>query len=224
MGHGRRYPVCNLAKENQCRTTLKERHHIMAISLNFYDQLSALRPQLLRFTKQRIYDDAIAEDVVQESLLAVLEAPERFAGKSSLATYVIGILKFKIIDNFRRTKQAQNLNIEPSFDVNCNIDVAQHLADDRYGINRSSLCEKFDPIALLEQKKFFIQLEQALGSLPIKNARAFTLADCLEVDSAEICEELGMSKNHMMVALHRARHALRKAPSLKSYNPAIEFH
>ncbi|MBC3808793.1 sigma-70 family RNA polymerase sigma factor [Undibacterium seohonense] len=196
----------------------------MAISLISYDQLSELRPQLLRFTKQRIYDDAIAEDVVQESLLAVLEAPERFAGKSSLATYVIGILKFKIIDNFRRAKQTQNLYAEPNFDTTCSIDASPHLADDRYGINRSSLCEEFDPVAALEQKKFFIQLEQALGLLPIKNARAFTLADCLEVDSTDICAELGMSKKHMMVALHRARHALRKAPSLRSYIPTTELH
>jgi RNA polymerase sigma-70 factor (ECF subfamily) len=196
----------------------------MAINLTLQDQLSALRPQLLRFTKQRIYDDAIAEDVVQESLLAVLEAPERFAGKSSLATYVFGILKFKIIDNFRRSKQTQNLYSDHGFDISCNIEVSQHLIDDRYGINRSSLCEEFNPVAALEQKSFFIQLEQALGLLPIKNARAFTLADCLEIDSTEICEELGMSKNHMMVALHRARHALRKAPSLRSYIPRTELH
>ncbi len=196
----------------------------MAISLHLYDQLSALRPQLLRFTKQRIYDDAIAEDVVQESLLAVLEAPERFAGKSSLATYVIGILKFKIIDSFRRTKHAQNRQAEFSFDTTCSIEISHHRVDDRYGIHRSSLCEEFDPMTALEQKNFFTQLEQALGSLPSKNARAFTLADCLEVDSTEICEELGMSKNHMLVTLHRARHALRNAPGLKNYSPVVECH
>lgn len=196
----------------------------MAICLNLHDQLSALRPQLLRFTKQRIYDDAIAEDVVQESLLAVLEAPERFAGKSSLATYVIGILKFKIIDNFRRSKQVQHIHADQNFDTTSCVDASTHLVDDRYGINRSSLCEEFDPVAALEQKNFFVQLEQALGSLPIKNARAFTLADCLEADSTEICEELGMSKNHMMVTLHRARHALRKAPSLRTYSTVSELH
>jgi RNA polymerase sigma-70 factor (ECF subfamily) len=197
---------------------------MMEISPTLNEQLSALRPQLIRFTRQRIRNEAIAEDVVQESLLAVLEAPERFAGKSSLATYVIGILKFKIIDDFRRTRQVQTNYDYQGFDATCQLQVSAHLEDDRYGINRSSLCEEYDPVAALEQKNFFAQLENALAQLPVKNARTFTLADCLEADSAEICEELGMSKNHMLVALHRARHALRKAPGLRHFNPASALH
>ncbi|GGX18249.1 RNA polymerase sigma factor [Undibacterium macrobrachii] len=196
----------------------------MSISMNLQNQLSTLRPQMLRFTKQRIYDDAIAEDVVQESLLAVLEAPERFEGRSTLATYVLAILKFKIIDSFRRAKHVQNTYSELNTLATCDYESSIHVADIRYGISRSSLCEEFDPPTALEQKKFFIQLEQALKLLPRKNAHTFELADCLDIDSAEICEQLNMSKNHMMVVLHRARHALRKSPNLQSYVPSAELH
>lgn len=65
------------------------------------EQLNALRPHLLRFAQLQLRDTALAEDVVADTILAVLEHPERFAGNASLKTYVIGILKHKIIDEIR---------------------------------------------------------------------------------------------------------------------------
>ena len=62
-----------------------------------HQQLDAMRPALLRFALLQLRNNTHAEDVVQETLLAVLEKPDSFSGKSSLRTYVIGILKFKII-------------------------------------------------------------------------------------------------------------------------------
>lgn len=196
----------------------------MSNSLALHDALSNLRPQLLRFTRQRIHDETVAEDVVQESLLAVLEAPERFAGKSSLSTYVIGILKFKIIDNFRRVKHAQHLHSDTSLHVSREMEISPSSNAERYGITHSSLCEEFNPLSSLEQKSFFIHLEIALEQLPEKSAQAFTLADCLEIDAEEICTELGINKNNLMVTVHRARHALRKASALQHFSPAPAIH
>jgi RNA polymerase sigma-70 factor (ECF subfamily) len=191
----------------------------MSISLTLDQQLIALRPQLLRFARQRIRDDAIAEDTVQETLLAVLENPDRFAGKSSLSTYVIGILKFKIIDVFRssvrnitHSVKLTNKGFEEDFFENATMCIEQDgLSKIRYGITQSSLCSESNPLAALEQKNFFVNLEIALHDLPPKSARAFTLSDCMELDSDEICEELGITKNNLMVSVHRARHALRSA-------------
>lgn len=191
----------------------------MAISLTLHQQLIALRPQLLRFARQRIHDDAIAEDTVQETLLAVLENPDRYAGKSSLSTYVISILKFKIIDDFRNSvrsgvqypKPTNNKFEEDLFDSATICAEREGFSRIRYGITQSSLCSESNPLVELEQKNFFTHLEIALHDLPPKNARAFTLSDCMELDSAEICEELGITKNNLMVSVHRARHALRGA-------------
>ena len=184
--------------------------------LSLAERLSAMRPQLLRFAKQRMHDLTLAEDVVQESLLAVLEAPERFAGKSSLSTYIIGIIKYKIIDNFRKEKHAQMVSDDQNFDTSYQQEATYQLTNNRYGITRSSLCEEFDPVNALEQKNFFFQLEKALCDLPPKSAKIFSLADCLEVDSGDICAELGISKNNLMVSLHRTRHALRQIPTLQN--------
>ena len=184
--------------------------------MSLAERLSAMRPQLLRFAKQRMHDLTLAEDVVQESLLAVLEAPERFAGKSSLSTYIIGIIKYKIIDNFRKEKQTQMVSDDQNFDTTYQQEATYQLTNNRYGITGSSLCEEFDPVNALEQKNFFFQLEKALCDLPPKSAKIFSLADCLEVDSGDICAELGISKNTLMVSLHRTRHALRQIPTLQN--------
>jgi RNA polymerase sigma-70 factor (ECF subfamily) len=193
----------------------------MEISLTLPQQLVALRPQLLRFARQRIQNVAIAEDTVQETLLAVLENPDRYAGKSSLLTYVISILKFKIIDDFRhsvrsgvysdrRNASFTNNKFEEDVWDSAAIGTEQDvLSKIRYGITQSSLCSESNPLVELEQKNFFTHLEIALHDLPPKSARAFTLSDCMELDSAEICEELGITKNNLMVSVHRARHALR---------------
>lgn len=219
----------------------------MSINLSLHQQLIALRPQLLRFARQKMMNEIHAEDAVQETLLAVLENPDRYAGKSSLSTYVIGILKFKIIDDYRSklygrhfhreltgsARNSSNLNCKISCNTCDNIaqgapDAHKHAEEDsydsttiyaeqnvtshiRYGITQSSLCCESNPLLELEQKNFFIQLENALHDLPPKNARAFTLSVCMELDSAEICAELGITKNNLLVSMHRARHALRRA-------------
>ncbi|CAH0447643.1 hypothetical protein LMG10661_03710 [Ralstonia syzygii subsp. syzygii] len=53
------------------------------------EQLDALRPHLLRFAQLQLRDPALAEDVVADTVLAVLEHPERFAGNASLKTYYL---------------------------------------------------------------------------------------------------------------------------------------
>lgn len=195
----------------------------MAISLALHEQLCSLRPQLLRFTRQRIHDISLAEDVVQESLLAVLEAPERFAGKSSLTTYVIGILKFKIIDSFRRARQTHDWQTD-SLSTLDDIDLRPMFTTERYGVSDSSLCEEFNPLIALERKSFFCQLESALQQLPEKSAQAFTMSDCLEIGTEEICLQLGMNKNNLMVTVHRARHTLRKIIGLQQQASNATLH
>ena len=190
----------------------------MASSTNLQQQLAELRPQLLRFARYRIKNESMAEDLVQESLLAVLEKPERFSGKSALSTYVIAILKFKIIDVFR--SNAPIMMSGASIADSDFFDAVSHKADEqrgedtRYGITQSSLCAEFDPVRALEQKKFFSDLEHALGQISPRNARAFVMWDWMDMESHEICEELGMSNNNLQVSVHRARQSLRKLPSI----------
>ncbi|MEO8136307.1 MAG: sigma-70 family RNA polymerase sigma factor, partial [Betaproteobacteria bacterium] len=69
---------------------------------DFIATVNDQRGYLLRVARLQLRDRDRAEDVVQETLLAALEAKDKFAGKSSIKTWLTGILKHKIIDAIRK--------------------------------------------------------------------------------------------------------------------------
>lgn len=172
-------------------------------------QLSTLRPQLLRFAIQKTQDLATAEDLVQETMLAVLESPTRYAGLSTLSTYVTSILKFKLIDHFRyesRFFKASDKNDDDGAAQEANIFLEKLLSDSE----REHINCLHDPEAVLEQKRSMRHLERALQKLPERSARALTLFDYLGYETDEICEELSLTRNNLMVIIHRARLVIRQ--------------
>ena len=182
----------------------------MNAHLDLHRQLEAMRPQLVRFAQLQLRNETLAEDAVQDALIAVLEKPERFAGQSSLRTYVTGILKFKIIDNLRastRERQIDTCEDQSEDDV---ID-ALFVAD---GHTREHPRNWGDPDATLEQKDFFRVLEVCLEKLPAKTARIFMMRDWLELDTDEICKELAITSSNAWVLLYRARLRLRECLDL----------
>lgn len=175
-----------------------------------HEQLNALRPALLRFAMLQLRNDAVAEDVVQDTLIAVLEKPERFAGQSSLRTYVTGIMKHKIVDVMRASKRVRQ--IEPMedqseddvIDALFNADGHTHEMPRQWG----------DPDATLEQKDFFRVMEICLEKLPAKTARIFMMREWLELETDEICKEMNISTSNAWVMLYRARIKLRECLDL----------
>src|SRR3954466_11827604 len=123
----------------------------MTALLTLHTQLEAMRPQLVRFAQLQLRNEALAEDAVQDSLIAVLEKPERFAGQSTLRTYVTGIMKHKIIDTLRASNRERQIE---AFDDQSEDDVIDALfaAD---GHTHTQPCQWGDPDATLEQKDFF---------------------------------------------------------------------
>src|SRR3954471_16692606 len=81
-----------------------------ATAPTLHRQLEQMRPLLVRFAQLQIRNQALAEDAVQDALIAVLEKPDRFAGQSSLRTYVTGILKYKIIDCLRASSRERQID------------------------------------------------------------------------------------------------------------------
>ncbi len=169
---------------------------------------------LVRFAQLQLRNEALAEDAVQDALIAVLEKPERFAGQSTLRTYVTGILKFKIIDNLRvatRERQIETQDDQSEDDV---VD-ALFLQD---GHTRAMPHQWGDPDATLEQKDFFRVLEVCLEKLPANTARVFMMREWLEMDTDEICKELTISSSNAWVLLYRARLRLRECLDLNWFS------
>jgi RNA polymerase sigma-70 factor, ECF subfamily len=185
-------------------------HENSDMTATFHRELEALRPALVRFAVLQLRNETAAEDVVQDTLIAVLEKPDRFAGQSSLRTYVTGILKHKIVDVLRASKR--EVRIDAGEDQS-DADVIDALfKPDGHTVDMPR--QWGDPDATLEQKDFFRVLEICLEKLPARTARIFMMREWLELDTDEICKELSISTSNAWVMLYRARVQLRECLDL----------
>lgn len=166
---------------------------------DFAQAVQALRPQLLRFAHAQLRNDAWAEDAVSETLLAALAKPQAFAGQSQLKTWLVGILKHKLIDQIRRhSREVSTTTAEDNEDIDA-------LLFNEGGGWREAPAEWGDPEAACGRREFFEVLEVCVDKLPGVQGRVFMMREWLELDSAEICKELSITTTNLWVLLHRAR-------------------
>lgn len=170
----------------------------------FAFEVQALRAQLLRFARLQLRNDDWAEDAVSETVLAALEAPQRFAGRSQLKTWLIGILKHKLVDQLRRhAREAGPRGGDDEADLD-------ELLFRRGGHWREAPPSWGDPEHTLREREFFVVLERCVQRLPAAQGRVFMMREWLELDADEICTHLAISASHLWVLLHRARLRLRE--------------
>lgn len=165
---------------------------------------------LFKYALFRLRDSSLAEDVVQETLLAALQGYEAFAGRGSERTWLTGILKHKIIDCFRRASRETPVDMSEgeSFEhdefFRQSGEWRHHWQPDKAPVEWQATPEK-----LLEQNEFWMVFTDCLSPLPARTAHAFTLREVEGLTSEEVCEVLMISANNLWVMLHRARLHLR---------------
>lgn len=163
---------------------------------------------LYRYALIRVRNEHHAEELVQETFLAALQSFDRFNGGSSVRTWLIGILKHKILDLFRREARETAFDeTEPSPD-----DYAE-LIDDGFAADghwSSLLADWGDPHAALEQGQFWLVLQYCLDRLPQRLARLFVLREVMEEGTEIICQELSITPTNLWTMLYRARMGLRQ--------------
>ena len=174
--------------------------------MSLESELAALHKPLLRFAQLQLRNDSLAEDVVSETFLALLEKPDDFEGRSSLRTYATGILKFKIIDVLR--KRGREVHIEPLDDQS--MDDALDALFQKDGHWQDPPAAWRQPEAALEQAQFFEALQACMDRLPPKLGRIFMMREWLEQETDDICRELGITTSNCGVMLYRARMQLRE--------------
>lgn len=171
-------------------------------------ELERHRSYLYRVAHLQLRDTDAAEDVVQETLLAALSG-SGFSGKSSLRTWLTGILKHKIVDAIRRKQRdaAPLAALAPSGDE---LDVDEFEGLFREDGTWDSPPRRWgNPEAALEHREFFDILDLCLEKLPAATARVFMMREVMELETDEICKELAITSNNLWVILYRARVALR---------------
>lgn len=171
-----------------------------------HSALEDLRPTLLKIARLQLRNDAWAEDVVSETMIAALEGSTSFAGQSQVKTWVVGILKHKIIDQFRRVGR------EVSADARLEAAGAESL-DELYHPNghlHQSPLDWGGPESSLSRTQFFEVLQACIDRLPTNLGRVFMMREWLEYDTDQICKEMNITSTNCFVMLHRARMRLRE--------------
>lgn len=172
---------------------------------------------LYKYALLHLRDPQRAEEAVQETLLAALEARGRFAGQSSPRTWLIGILKHKILDLFRREAREIPLDeaIPPTEE-----DPILAGAFEADGHWREKSAEWDDPAVWFARKEFLAVLQRCVDGLPPRLARVFLLREVMEEDGEKICQELAITPTNLWAMLYRARVGLRRCLDRNGFGPA----
>jgi len=172
---------------------------------------------LYRFALQRVRDPATAEDLVQETLLAAWRAKAGFAGKSAERTWLIAILKNKLVDHLRRTRREAPL---PESDVADEAVDALFAEHDGHWVRPPAAWPK--PDDALEQAEFWKIFQACLEALPARHAQAFNLSEIDGLSTDQLCKILEAQPSNVWVMLHRARLRLRECLELRWFGLASE--
>lgn len=177
---------------------------------------------LYRFALIRTREASVAEEMVQETFLAAFQARDRFAGQSTERNWLVGIMKHKIVDHFRKavreipTEDMDRLGAEE--DADGTFDQDGHWKLDQ----TAPLDWPDDPGAAVEKKQFWDLLKRCLGELPPRMAQVFTLREVDEVSTDEICSMLKITPNNLWVLLHRSRKHLRRCLEMHHFGLRAE--
>lgn len=167
---------------------------------------------LYRFALVRVRNRDLAEDLVQETFLAALQGTFREEGPTAERRWMIGIMKHKIVDHYRRSTREpiqhpegpDGKTIEDTF-----------LADGHWKPEATAMLSwPEQPDGLIERRQFWDALAACMDRLPPRAAQVFTLRELDELDTDHICERLQLTPTNFGVMLHRARKQLRDCLSI----------
>jgi RNA polymerase sigma-70 factor (TIGR02943 family) len=174
---------------------------------------------LYRYALARVRKPEVAQDLVQDTFLAAVRARDRFAGQSSVRSWLCGILKHKLCDYYRK------LGRETSFtDLEFLADeCSEKFVPEGFWVHMTGPKEwRPEPDEVMHRDEFWQTMKDCLSKLPERVATVFMMREMDEVASKEICAILAISENNLWVMLHRARMGLRECLALNWFeNPDV---
>jgi RNA polymerase sigma-70 factor (TIGR02943 family) len=179
---------------------MAEQKHI----LNINKWIDNYADYLYNYTISRVNNSDLAKDLVQETFFAGLKSAKNFKGKATERTWLVSILKRKIIDHYRKINSKKG-----------QAEVRMNFYDD--GENEGNWLEERVPQSWdnaseknIENEELKSQLEACINKLPEKYAMVFRMKTVQEFETEEICKELDITSSNLWVMIHRARTQLRK--------------
>jgi RNA polymerase sigma-70 factor (TIGR02943 family) len=176
---------------------------------------------LFRFALARVRGTATAEDLVQETFLAAMKSGPRFAGRASERTWLVGIMKNKIVDHWRKASRVS---------VFTDLEFLKDEQGDKFhrdGQFQGAWIHELGPTEWpnqpgdgLDRNEFWQAINACCDRLPENISRVFYLREIDDMTTEEICDTLAIKPNNLWVMLHRARMALRHCLEKNWFEPS----
>ncbi|VAW13999.1 Probable RNA polymerase sigma factor HI1459 [hydrothermal vent metagenome] len=170
--------------------------------LNPETWVDAYADYLYNYAVARVSDAEIAKDLVQETFFASLKSAKNYKGQAAERTWLIAILKRKVIDHYRKISSKKGraemrMNYSSSSDLEG--DWLEEQVADPYSILENSA---------IENEELGMAIQDCISKLPKKQAVAFNMKTIHDISTEGICNELGINPSNLWVMIHRARTSL----------------
>lgn len=182
-------------------------------TVEFTSAMEVHRSFLLRLARTQL-DEALAEDAVQETLLAAWTGSERFKGDSALRTWLVAILRFKIIDQIRGRQRHRGAPGCSGGGLDTPDDPFEALFDDDGRWLEAPQDWHPDVAEDVARSQLVRLLEECMKRLPVTTSRVFLMREYLGFEPIEIAEQTGLAAGNVRVILYRARMSLRSCLAL----------
>lgn len=168
---------------------------------------------LFAVARKRLRDRTACEELVQDTLLDALKSKASYRGDCEFSSWLVGILKHKILDHLRQAYRKTTESLSDDAVVNNMFGSAGKWKQmpRRWKINPQDAAMESE----LEQ-----MLSQCMHALPDQQRSAFALSVMDDGDSEDVCKTLGVSATNLYVLLHRARLRLRDCLEKKGVGAA----
>lgn len=157
---------------------------------------------LFNYAVVRVSDAEIAKDLVQETFFAGLHSAKNFKGDASERTWLIAILKRKVIDHYRRInskKGKAEIRMNYKTDSQTEGDWLEEQVSDPFSRDGDNI---------MENEELGIALQECLDKLPKKQAQVFKMKTIQGMATEDICNEMDINPSNLWVMIHRARTSL----------------
>ncbi|WNJ96177.1 RNA polymerase factor sigma-70 [Vibrio ruber] len=173
--------------------------------------IQPLRQQMLKFARLQVQDEQLAEDAVQEAMIAAYQHIDKFEQQAALKTWIFAILKNKLIDLLRKEKRTTVASQLEQGDCTQGDALMEKLFDQHGHWQKHERPVKWQqPDSCIEDEHFWRVFDTCLNALPERYGRLFMMREFLELATPEICHNEDISVSHLNVTLYRARLRLRE--------------
>lgn len=157
---------------------------------------------LFNYAVARVSDTEIAKDLVQETFFAGLKSAKNYKGDAAERTWLIAILKRKVIDYYRKINSKKGkAEVRMGYSSNSDSEgdwLEEQVADPFSNLENSAI----------ENEELGLAIQDCISKLPKKQALVFTMKTIQGIGTEDICNELEINPSNLWVMIHRARTAL----------------